>query len=122
MFLRCCLPAPLTPAAPRQVEFVPSAEAPPVELVHALKLYHGEALPPAPPDASAVEPPAPVVRERYDEFVFVAPPAPFHAMLTSRPARAAPGDAEELFRVATARTAVAQQISAMRAALALDSR
>jgi hypothetical protein len=100
---------------------VAAAESPPVELVHALKLYHGETLPPpaaeAPPGA---EPAAPVVRERYDEFVFVSPPASFHAMLTSRPAREPVADAEELFRIATARSAVAQQIASMRAALSLE--
>jgi YEATS domain-containing protein 4 len=105
----------------QQVEFVPDAESPPVELLHALKLYHGEAMASLAAEVPGSQPSAPVIRERYDEFVFVEPPAAFHAMLTSRPARPPPGDAEELFRVATARSAVAQQIQSMRAALSLDA-
>jgi hypothetical protein len=61
---------------------VASAEAPPVELLHQLKLYREvEAQPAVEPGAAPAEPPAPVVRDRYDEFVFVSPPAAFHEML-----------------------------------------
>jgi YEATS domain-containing protein 4 len=102
-----------------QVEFVPSAECAPVELLHGLKLYHGDGPPPL-ADVIPTVAPLPVVRERLDEFVFVGPPAPFHAMLAARPPREPPSDAEELFRIATARASVAAQSAQLQAALGLD--
>jgi YEATS domain-containing protein 4 len=103
------------------IEFVPSACAPPVDLLHALKLYHeGDAPPPAAPGGgsggvgggagggggggnggngggaggggggapSAAR--APVVRDKYDELVFVCPPEDFHAMLAAHTPREGP--------------------------------
>ena len=91
-----------------------------MELLHGLKLYHGEGPPPL-ADVIPTVAPLPVVRERLDEFVFVAPPVPFHAMLAARPPReSAPSDAEELFRIATARASVAAQCAQLNAALGLD--
>jgi hypothetical protein len=101
------------------IEFVPSACAPPVDLLHALKLYHeGDAPPPAAGGGSgggggggnggnvgggggaggagggggapASAARAPVVRDKYDELCFVCPPEDFHAMLTAHTPREGP--------------------------------
>ncbi len=70
----------------------------------------------------------PVIRDRYDEVVFVNPPEPFHAMLRSHTRRDAPHtevtacvtahtDTEELWRIAAARRAVTQHAATLRAQL-----
>jgi hypothetical protein len=69
------------------------------------------------------------VRDRYDELVFVSPPEAFRAMLASHVRREAAAtevtactathsDAEELWRIAAARRAVAQHSATLRAQLA----
>lgn len=97
------------------VEFAPAAGVPPLELAHGLKLH-----PEGPAEAAAAQQGVPVVRDRraplprnavprsplplssrprsvppyavrYEEFVFVAPPAALHARLAAHvPQRAAP--------------------------------
>ena len=116
-----------------QVDFVASAESPPVELLHALKLYRegdGSGQQPQGAEASVPAESPPVVRDRYDEFVFVSPPVAFYDMLKhhvrvdascerSDPALRvleAHSDADELWRIATARSAVAQNIAKLREA------
>jgi hypothetical protein len=130
-----------------KVDFVPAACCAPVELLHGLKLYHAAdaaaaaAAAGVPAAAGPVVPSAldmagagpqlpsaarkPVIRDKYDEFVFVAPPEAFRDALAAHVRREVPptevssvtpphNDAQELWAIAAARRAVAQHTAAMR--------
>lgn len=110
------------------VEFVDSAAAPAVEFTHGLKLHHDA-------DVASAAPLRPVIRDRYDEFLFVAPPQAFqdalarHMVVTAAPSEIEgygshfalkeekplrlctvqpQSEADELVQLARARQAVAQ--------------